>query len=107
MKRIEACDFSSHVGDYLESDEVMEIARGGKAVGFYIPVAAQYRAEKRQVEKEQAFRKLGEAIELILEETGLTEDEFVAWFDLTKPFPPDIPVRRTRINDDSTHATGH
>jgi DNA-binding FadR family transcriptional regulator len=43
---------------------------------------------KRDPERaKRALDKLGETVEAILEETGMTEDELVDFFDVSRPMP--------------------
>lgn len=80
--RVDARDFCADSGRYLDGDRALTIERAGTPVGLYIPVHWE-----RRESTAAAFARLEAAIERVLEETGMTEDELADWFDLTKSLP--------------------
>jgi hypothetical protein len=65
-------EFRDHATRYLAGDDIVAVQRHGHTVGFYFPVQA-----KRDEAARQAMARLGEAVDHLLEETGLSEDELV------------------------------
>ena len=80
MKRVGVREFRDHATKYLALKEPLEIERHGRPIGYYIPV-------KRAAEEEVrlAVARLAEAVEQVLAETGMTEDEIANLFDLDRP----------------------
>ena len=86
MKSVGVREFRDHATTYLAGDEPLTIERHGEAIGVYIPLP-----RTKPESKAEAMARLGEAVDAVLRETGLTEDELVELFDVTKPFPLDDP----------------
>jgi antitoxin (DNA-binding transcriptional repressor) of toxin-antitoxin stability system len=80
MKRVGVREFRDHATQYLASREPLEIERHGRPIGFYIPLKQANDEEVRH-----AVARLREAVEQVLAETGMTEDELAALFDLKRP----------------------
>jgi hypothetical protein len=57
------------------------VSKHGRVIGFYIPL------ERDQDEARRAVAHLGEAVERVLAETGMNEDELSLKFDLRRPLP--------------------
>lgn len=99
MKRINIGDFREHMDDYVACDQVLEIERDGRRVGVFIPVAASpsdvVAPREPKPDVKEAMDRLGQAVQRVLDETGLTEDELVDLFDLNKPFP-EGPIGRPK-----------
>ncbi len=53
----------------------------GQVIGFYIPL------ERNEDEVQRAVVKLGEAVEQVLQETGMNEEALSGLFDLRRPLP--------------------
>jgi hypothetical protein len=73
-------EFGDHATKYLALQEPLEIERDGRPIGHYLPVK---RASDEEVR--QAVARLAEAVEQVLAETGMTEDELADLFDLSRP----------------------
>jgi antitoxin (DNA-binding transcriptional repressor) of toxin-antitoxin stability system len=82
MKRVGVREFRDHATQYLAGDEVLAVERHGQPIGFYIPARA-----RRPEASRAAFERLERAIERVLAQTGLSEEEFVRFFDLSQPGP--------------------
>jgi hypothetical protein len=50
-------------------------------IGFYVPL------KRDEDEVRRAVAQLGQAVEQVLGETGMTEDELASLFDMRRPFP--------------------
>jgi hypothetical protein len=50
-------------------------------IGFYIPL------KRDEDEVRRAVAQLGQAVEQVLDETGMTEDELASLFDMRRPLP--------------------
>lgn len=72
MKSVGVREFRDRATSLMGSGETLVIERHGRPIGFFVPVAAKDRRRGRKV-----LGQLGAAIESILQETGLTEDELV------------------------------
>ncbi|HKG24371.1 MAG TPA: hypothetical protein VKB09_01935 [Thermomicrobiales bacterium] len=81
MKSIEVGEFQDHIVEYLSGHEVLTIERDGKALGYYLPA----NVTPQPVRQNRALDQLGETVQRILDETGMTEDELVRRFDLSEP----------------------
>lgn len=81
MKRVGVREFRDRATYYLANGEALEIERHGKPIGYYIPIP-----ERAEEEKRLALERLNRAVECVLEESGMTEEELSAVFDLNRPF---------------------
>jgi hypothetical protein len=81
MKHVNSHDFEAHPKRYLSSDEPLTVERNGHSIGYYIPSRAGQRASLLE-----SLDRLEKAVERVLAETGLAEDELADLFDLNKPF---------------------
>lgn len=77
MKHIGVREFRDHATQYLSSGDVLAVERHGRPIGFYIPVSLAP-AEERQ----RAVAQLSKAVERLLVESGMTEDELIEALDL-------------------------
>ncbi len=59
----------------------MAVSKHGRVIGFYIPL------ERNENEVQRAVVKLGEAVEQVLQETGMNEEALSRLFDLRRPLP--------------------
>jgi hypothetical protein len=90
MKYLAIDEFCSHASDYLDSGVTVAIVREGVTIGTFVPSE-----EIRRARLSEGLDRLGELVQKILLETGMTEDEFARYFDLTQPMPDDpFPTRR-------------
>ena len=80
MRRIRVREFRDHATKYLALQEPIEIERHGRPIGYYIPAK---RANDEEVK--QAIDRLNEAVEALLAESPITEEELVELFDLSRP----------------------
>jgi len=71
---------------YLAGPEPVAVNRHGKVIGFYIPL--------RRDEVRHAVAQLGKAVEQVIDETGLGEDELAGLFDTRRPSLNDRRRRR-------------
>lgn len=81
MKRVEVDEFKHQATYYLVHGEALEIERGGKPIGYYLPIP-----ERAEEEKRAAMERFECALERFLAESGLTEEELSAALDLNRPF---------------------
>ena len=82
MKRVGVREFRDHATRYLAGDEVLAIERHGQQIGVYIPTQS-----RRDADRAEAMQRLEEAVQRLLDETGLSEDELSRLFDLRQPVP--------------------
>ena len=96
MRNIDVSEFSEHVAEYLYGGQPLAVEQEGRTLGYYLPVPRANEDEVRE-----ALHRLGETVERILAETGMTEDEFANLFDFNRPFPYD-----TEVATQAAHAPG-
>ena len=81
MKNVGVREFRDHATSYLSGEEPVAVSKHGNVIGVYIPV-------KRDPERVQrALDRLGETVEAVLDESGLSEDELVEFLDPSRPMP--------------------
>jgi hypothetical protein len=81
MKSVGVREFRDHATTYLSGTAAVAVSKHGHVIGFYIPL------ERSEDEARRAVVKLGEAVERVLEETGMSEDELSRNVDLRRPLP--------------------
>jgi hypothetical protein len=81
IKNIGVREFRDHATRYLAGPEPVAVNRHGKVIGFYIPL------RRDEDEVRHAVAQLGKAVEQVIDETGLSEDELAGLFDTRRPFP--------------------
>ncbi|HEY1687507.1 MAG TPA: hypothetical protein VGF95_01450 [Solirubrobacteraceae bacterium] len=79
LKNIGVREFRDHATKYLASPEPVAINRHGKVIGFYIPL------KRDEDEIGMAVAQLGQAVDRVLNETGMSEDEFARFLDIRRP----------------------
>lgn len=70
MKHVGVREFKDKATAMMSSGETIVIERHGKPIGFFVPVNAIDRTRGRA-----ALGRLGRAVESVLEQTGLDEDQ--------------------------------
>ena len=81
MQHVGVRDFRDNATKYLSGSDMLAVEKHGRLIGYYIPVPQASEEETRQ-----ALEQLRSAVQRILDETGMTEDELADLFDLNKPF---------------------
>lgn len=69
-------EFRDHATAYLSGPDPISITKHGRIIGFYVPL------ERDEHEVRGAIARLGETVGTVLEETGLSEAELAALFEL-------------------------
>jgi len=72
MRHVGVREFKDQATSMMSAGETLVIERHGKPIGFFVPVEAKDRRAGRA-----ALGRLGTAIEAVLTEAGLSEDELV------------------------------
>ena len=81
LKQVGVREFRDHATLYLSSCDPIAVTRHGRTIGIYVPL-------KRDEEKvRRAVDRLSAAVNQVLQETGMTEDELADIFDVSKPLP--------------------
>jgi hypothetical protein len=81
MKQVGVREFRDHATRYLSGSETIAVSKNGRIIGIYVPM-------KRDEEKvRRAVDRLSDAVNRVLQETGMTEDELADVFDISKPLP--------------------
>lgn len=81
MKSVGVREFRDHATTYLSGTDAVAVSKHGQVIGFYIPL------ERNEDEVQRAVVKLGEAVEQVLQETGMNEEALSRLFDLRRPLP--------------------
>jgi len=79
IKNVGVREFRDHASTYLSGGEPLAVSKHGQVIGFYVPV------ERDGDEVRRAVARLGEAVERVLKETGMNEDELDSLLDLRRP----------------------
>lgn len=79
LRNVGVREFRDHATSYLSGSDPVAISKHGRVIGFYVPLA------RDEDEVQRAVAKLGETVGQVLEESGLSEDELAALFDLRGP----------------------
>ena len=80
-KKVEECEIRDRAVKYLSGRESIAVCQNGRIIGIYTPMQRDEEAVT------QAWDQFGKAVDQILRETGMTEEELADIFDLSKPFP--------------------
>ena len=91
VKHVGVREFRDRATSYLKGTETLAVERHGKLIGFYIPVESK---KSNEEELKEALARLEASVKRVLEETGMTEDELVDYFDISKPAPELPPAGR-------------
>jgi antitoxin (DNA-binding transcriptional repressor) of toxin-antitoxin stability system len=80
MRSVGIREFRDQATRLIASGQPVAIERHGKLVGFYIPV------KTRDVdEKKRALEEFRQAVDAVLAESGMTEEELSQALDLSRP----------------------
>jgi hypothetical protein len=79
LKNVGVREFRDHATSYLSGHDPVAISKHGRVIGFYIPL------ERDEDEVRRAVARLGETVEQVLDQTGLTEDKLAGLVDLRRP----------------------
>jgi hypothetical protein len=78
LKSVGVREFRDHATAYLSGSDPVAVSKHGRVIGFYIPL------ERNEDEVRHGVAKLGQTVQRILHETGMSEDELAELFDLRK-----------------------
>lgn len=81
MKNVGVREFRDHATKYLAGPDPVAVNRHGRVIGFYLPL------KRDEDEVRRAIARLGQAVEQVLDETGMSEQELAGLFDLRRPLP--------------------
>jgi hypothetical protein len=81
MKSVGVREFRDHATRYLSGRDPLAVSKHGHVIGFYIPV------ERDEGETRRAVARLGETVERVLQETGMSEEELAGLLDLRRALP--------------------
>ncbi|MGI9155183.1 MAG: hypothetical protein ACR2FG_00885 [Marmoricola sp.] len=76
LRNVGVREFRDHATSYLSGSDPVAVSKHGRVIGFYLPL------KRDDDEVRRAVAKLGETVGQVLSESGLSEDELVALFDL-------------------------
>ena len=101
MTKVNADEFAANAAGFFDANRIVINERNNEAIGFYAPGG-----QMDHVHREQAFERLEESVQRVLDETGMTEDELARWFDLGRPLPEDDAAPSTNVALVGARATG-
>lgn len=78
LKNVGVREFRDHATTYLSGSDPVAVSKHGRVIGFYIPL------QRDEDEVRRAIVSLGETVEQVLNETGLSEEELAHLFDLRR-----------------------
>jgi hypothetical protein len=78
LKHVGVREFRDHATNYLSGSDPVAVNKHGRVIGFYVPV------ERDEDQVRHSVAKLGETVERILAETGMSEDELANIFDMRR-----------------------
>lgn len=87
MKHVGVREFRDHATRYLSGDEVLAVERHGQPLGFYIPTGKSHHENFGE-----ALARLERAVQQVITETGMSEDELARVLDLQEPIPNEVPT---------------
>jgi hypothetical protein len=86
MRHVGVREFRDKATKYLAGDEPLAIERHGKPVGYYLPAPPDSDAPPASDEAfRQSLVRFVDAVQRILDATGMTREELADLLDLTKP----------------------
>ncbi|MCY3926084.1 MAG: hypothetical protein OXG52_11365 [bacterium] len=74
MRSVGVREFRDHATALMKLGETIRIERHGKPIGFFVPVPAPKRSRH---EVRQSLDRVGEAVQRVLDRTGLDEEDLV------------------------------
>lgn len=74
IKNIGVREFRDHATKHLAGPDPLAVNRHGKVIGFYIPL------RRDEDEVRHAVAQLGKAVERVIDETDISEDELAGIF---------------------------
>jgi crotonobetainyl-CoA:carnitine CoA-transferase CaiB-like acyl-CoA transferase len=74
-------EFRDRATAYLSGSDAVAVSKHGHVIGFYIPL------ERNEDDVQRAVGKLGEAVEQVLQQTGMSEEQLASLVDLRHPLP--------------------
>jgi crotonobetainyl-CoA:carnitine CoA-transferase CaiB-like acyl-CoA transferase len=80
LKNVGVREFRDHATAYLSGSDPVAVSKHGRVIGFYIPL----QVDRDEDEIRRVVAKLGQSVQRILHETGMSEDELAELFDLRK-----------------------
>jgi len=78
MKQVGIREFRDHATRYLSGSEPIAVSKHGRIIGFYIPL------ERDVEEVRRAIDDLGKAVNQVLQETGMSEEELIELLGLSR-----------------------
>jgi hypothetical protein len=78
LKHVGVREFRDHATNYLSGSDPIAVNKHGRVIGFYVPV------EQDEYQVRRSIAKLGETVERILAETGMSEYELADMFNLRR-----------------------
>lgn len=79
MKNVGVREFRDRATTYLSGTDTVAVSKHGQVIGFYIPI------ERSEDQARLAVVQLGEAVERVLEETRMSENDLSRLLDLRRP----------------------
>lgn len=76
LKNVGVREFRDHATTYLSGPDPIAVSKHGRVIGFYIPL------DRDEDEVQRVVAKLGQSVQRILHESGMSEDELAELFDL-------------------------
>ncbi len=78
VKNVGVQDFRDHATHYLSGTTPVAASKHGRVIGFYLPL------QRDEGEVARALAQLSEGVEQAIENSGLSENELAALFDLRR-----------------------
>jgi hypothetical protein len=81
LKSVGVREFRGRATKYLAGPETVAVNRHRRVIGFYVPLKSE------EDEVRPAVAQFRQAVEQVLDETGMSEDELAGVFDMRRPAP--------------------